>query len=106
MFVLFHLYVRYCLGHWDSNKKLHELRTDFKCLQRASGMAVVLAGRHLRGRLVLVIELRKLEFIWVGMVSCRRAEHAARYRAGSIDGNGGQADHGLYGGHVLELHIY
>lgn len=55
-------------------------------------MAVVLGGRHLRGRLVLVIELRKLEFIWVGMVSCRKAEHAAKYRAGSIDGNGGQAD--------------
>ena len=42
---------------------------------------------HLRGRLVLVIELRKLEFIWVGMLSYRRAEDADRHRAGGIDGN-------------------
>ena len=41
---------------------------------------------HLRGRLVLVIELRKVEFIWVGMLSYRRAEDADRHRAGGIDG--------------------
>ena len=45
-----------------------------------------LGGGHLRGRLVLVIELRKVEFIWVGMLSYRRAEDADRHRAGGIDG--------------------
>lgn len=45
-----------------------------------------LQGGHLRGRLVLVIELKKVEFIWEGMLSYRRTEHAARHRAGGIGG--------------------